>query len=73
MFINWLLKDQAAATPVFCATVKELEGVSGFYFNNCVICSESKSAQDEELSENLWNISEKMIEDILKTKLDVKS
>lgn len=53
--------EQAASTTVYCATVPELEGVSGLYFNNCYQCVPSKAAQDPELAKKLWDISCDMI------------
>ncbi|RWS30447.1 WW domain-containing oxidoreductase-like protein, partial [Leptotrombidium deliense] len=58
---------QAAATSVYCATAIELRGVTGLYFNNCVQCSPSTAAQDIELSELLWMLSDKMIENALQS------
>lgn len=57
--------QQAAATSVYCATVYELEGVGGMYFNNCCRCKPSASADDADLAKTLWAISEHMIEKVL--------
>ncbi|KAG5667716.1 hypothetical protein PVAND_015687 [Polypedilum vanderplanki] len=57
--------QQAAATTVYCATAQELTGLTGIYFNNCYICEPSKLSQDENLAKELWNLSEKMIGEIM--------
>ncbi|RWS11075.1 WW domain-containing oxidoreductase-like isoform X1 [Dinothrombium tinctorium] len=57
--------EQGAATSVYCATAVELDDVTGLYFNNCLQTSPSKAAQDIELSELLWILSDKMIENAL--------
>lgn len=57
--------QQAAATSVYCATVHELEGVGGMYFNNCCRCKPSAAADDADLQKTLWTISEHMIEKVL--------
>lgn len=56
---------QAASTSVFCATAQELNGTTGVYFNNCYRCQESSAAQDDELAENLWDISCDMVRQVL--------
>ncbi|KAJ8303308.1 hypothetical protein KUTeg_019704 [Tegillarca granosa] len=55
--------EQGAATTVYCATASELDGVGGIYFNNCCRCPPSSAAEDSELAQKLWDISEKMILD----------
>lgn len=59
--------QQAAATTIYCATAEELSSLTGLYFNNCFICEPSQISQNDELCEELWNISEKMIEQKLKS------
>ena len=56
-----VLQEQGAATTVYVATSPELETTGGLYFNNCTVCTPSKSAQDEELAEKVWSLSEQMI------------
>ncbi|XP_011697335.1 PREDICTED: WW domain-containing oxidoreductase isoform X2 [Wasmannia auropunctata] len=58
--------QQAASTPVFCATAPELEGLTGSYFNNCCRCQPSNPSQDPELAARLWTLSQDMITDVLK-------
>jgi WW domain-containing oxidoreductase len=59
--------QQAAATSVYCATAQELLGLTGIYFNNCYICEPSKASQDENLAKELWNLSEKMISEVMES------
>lgn len=53
--------QQGAATTVFCATAKELEGISGYYFNNCFQCTPAEAALDVEAGRRLWEISKRMV------------
>ncbi|KOC70667.1 WW domain-containing oxidoreductase [Habropoda laboriosa] len=58
--------QQAASTSVFCATAPELEGVTGFYFNNCYRCDPSNTALDPTLATRLWSVSQEMIINVMK-------
>ncbi|CAK9807295.1 WW domain-containing oxidoreductase [Anthophora plagiata] len=58
--------QQAASTSVFCATAPELEGVTGFYFNNCYRCDPSNAALDPMLAARLWSVSQEMIINVMK-------
>jgi len=60
--------QQAASTTVFCATATELTGLTGLYFNNCFFCEPSKLGQDDQLSEELWTLSESICKRILEEK-----
>lgn len=53
-------KEQGAATTIYCATSHELEGVGGFYFNNCCGCQPSNIATNEKFAKELWDFSEKL-------------
>ncbi|XP_055713158.1 WW domain-containing oxidoreductase [Phlebotomus papatasi] len=57
--------QQAASTSIFCAVAPELTGLTGIYFNNCFFCEPSQLSQNDQMSEKVWEISEKMIERIL--------
>lgn len=57
--------QQAAATTVYCAVAQELTGLSGIYFNNCYICEPSKLSQNEHLGKELWDLSEKIINEVM--------
>ncbi|KAG8198980.1 hypothetical protein JTE90_001780 [Oedothorax gibbosus] len=52
---------QAASTSVYCTAAHELNGVGGMYFNNCFRCRPSKAAEDEDLAQKLWDLSESMV------------
>ncbi|XP_034945686.1 WW domain-containing oxidoreductase isoform X2 [Chelonus insularis] len=58
--------QQAASTPVFCATAPELEGTTGIYLNNCYRCEVSNAAKDSDLAARLWNVSQEMIINVVK-------
>lgn len=51
---------QGAATTVYVATAKELEGKGGLYFADCNECEPSDYAKDKELAKKLWEWSEKV-------------
>lgn len=59
--------QQAASTTVYCATVPELTGLTGVYFNNCFLCEPSKLSQNEELAKDLWVLSLKIVENVFET------
>lgn len=64
----WLFffKQQAASTPVFCATAPELQGATGIYFNNCYSCESSSISQDSVIAARLWTVSQEMIINVVK-------
>ena len=58
----YLLKQQAAATPVFCAVDRNLDLMEGgLYWNNVSQCPPSVDAQDSVLAYRLWEISESLL------------
>ncbi|XP_023170717.2 WW domain-containing oxidoreductase [Drosophila hydei] len=57
--------QQAAATSVYCATANELTGLSGLYFNNCYFCDPSKLSRSGALQQQLWALSERLIQELL--------
>lgn len=63
------VQQQAAATTVYCATANELTGLSGLYYNNCFFCEPSKLSQSSTLQQQLWQLSEHLVEDILQEKI----
>lgn len=63
------VQQQAAATSVYCATANELTGLSGLYYNNCFFCEPSKLSQSSTLQQQLWQLSEHLVEDILQEKI----
>ena len=56
-----LIQEQGASCSVFCATVRELEGIGGYYFKNCCRCETSKEASNSRTASKLWQISQTMI------------
>jgi NAD(P)-dependent dehydrogenase (short-subunit alcohol dehydrogenase family) len=50
--------DKGAATSLHVATSAELEGVTGKYFDDCKESRYSSKADDREVAEKLWNLSE---------------
>ncbi|PIK58053.1 putative WW domain-containing oxidoreductase [Apostichopus japonicus] len=54
--------QQGAATTVYCATARELEGIGGLYFNSCCPCLPSEEASDEGLGEALREKCNSMIQ-----------
>ncbi|KAK0179882.1 hypothetical protein PV327_005593 [Microctonus hyperodae] len=58
--------QQAASTSIYCATVPELQGATGVYFNNCFRCEPSNAALNLSLASRLWNVSQEMIINIVK-------
>ncbi|MFQ5634498.1 MAG: SDR family oxidoreductase [Gammaproteobacteria bacterium] len=58
--------DQGAATQVYCAIDKNLDGVSGFYFEDCnPVEPEGPHMHDDALAAKLWNVSEQLTADYL--------
>ncbi|XP_065676210.1 WW domain-containing oxidoreductase-like [Hydra vulgaris] len=53
-------QSQGASTLVYCAASLEMEGVGGFYFNNCAGCAPSQLSSNEQLAKELWDFSEKL-------------
>jgi len=58
-------KQQGAASSVYCAAARELEGVGGQYYINCFRVHPSDEALVSKTSQKLWDISELMIEKAL--------
>lgn len=51
---------QGAATSCYVAARPELEGVTGKYFSDCAVSEPSRRANDEALSERLWDVSSQL-------------
>ncbi|XP_060576274.1 retinol dehydrogenase 12-like [Ruditapes philippinarum] len=51
---------QGAQTTIHCAVSKELDGVSGKYFSDCVIKEEASQVQQDDTALRLWKISAQM-------------
>lgn len=62
MFFVFFLKQQAAATPIFCAVSRDLDNVDGgIYWNSLYPCKPSIEAQDTVLAYRIWEISEALL------------
>ncbi|KAG7473550.1 hypothetical protein MATL_G00097090 [Megalops atlanticus] len=55
------VRQQGAATTVYCAVAPELDGLGGMYFNNCFRCLPSQEAQDKATAISLWELSERLV------------
>jgi NAD(P)-dependent dehydrogenase (short-subunit alcohol dehydrogenase family) len=64
--IEWLIKmftmnpEKGAQTSVYLATAREVEGISGKYFEKKLEKYPSRIAQDDALARRLWEVSERM-------------
>ena len=58
--VVWL-QEQGASCGVFAATVRELDGIGGYYFNNCCRCEPSDEACNSATAAKLWTFSETML------------
>ena len=52
---------QGAATQVFVATHPDLGGITGRYFSDCNEMEPTKAAQDADMAEKLWQVTEALI------------
>ena len=58
--------DQGAATQVYVAAHRNLDGVSGYYFEDCnPVTPDGPHMQDVALAERLWAVSEELTGDYL--------
>ncbi|CAH0596412.1 unnamed protein product [Chrysodeixis includens] len=51
---------EGAQTTIYLSVAKELQEVSGKYFNNCTETTPAKNALDDATAEELWKMSEKV-------------
>jgi hypothetical protein len=51
---------QGAATTVYCAVSKDLNGLGGLYFSDCNIATPLEIANDKEVSKKLFDLSENL-------------
>lgn len=54
---------QGAATSVYAAVAPELKGHSGAYLQDCHIAQPSSQAQDAEVAQKLWTVTEQQLKD----------
>ncbi|XP_018609723.1 retinol dehydrogenase 12 isoform X2 [Scleropages formosus] len=52
---------QGAQTSIYCAVEPELEKESGGYYSDCAPASCARSARDDEMAQNLWDLSCQML------------
>ncbi|UCG73220.1 MAG: hypothetical protein JSV45_02215 [Chromatiales bacterium] len=58
--------EQGAATQVYVAARRNLDGVSGYYFEDCnPVTPDGPHMQDVALAERLWAVSEELTGDYL--------
>jgi hypothetical protein len=62
-----------AKSPIYVATAKELEGVSGRYFDRLREVAPSKVAQDEDAARRLWDVSQRLVDSALNQPDDARS
>lgn len=53
--------EKGAATSVYLASSSEVEGVTGRYFADCRQKPPSRPARDDQATERLWEVSERLI------------
>mmetsp|Transcript_1801 Transcript_1801/g.3752 ORF Transcript_1801/g.3752 Transcript_1801/m.3752 type:complete len:388 (-) Transcript_1801:1275-2438(-) len=58
--------QQAASTPLYCATSPDVRGFTGYYMSDCQPSTPSQLACDHGLASRLWEQSELMIAEQLK-------
>lgn len=52
---------EGAQTPIYLAVSPEVEGVSGYYYDECSQAPTTHLARDENLAQKLWELSEKVV------------
>lgn len=65
-FLFWKNVEQGAATTCFAALHPSFGGVTGKYFIDCNEMEASELACDESLGKKLWDLSEKMVQPVMK-------
>ena len=56
---------QGAQTTIYCAVSEEMEGVTGKYLADCKITKTlNPQAEDDQLAERLWEVSEMLTQDL---------
>lgn len=58
---------QGTSTQIFVATHPDLEGVGGHYFSDCQPANSIPQGQDDALAEEVWRVTETIIQEILHT------
>jgi NAD(P)-dependent dehydrogenase (short-subunit alcohol dehydrogenase family) len=58
----FLTPQEGAATAIYVATSPDCANVSGMYFVKCKVAKTARRANDKQLAEKLWEVSEDIIE-----------
>ena len=58
-------KQLGSETPIYLATSKDIEGITGKYYSNMKETKTSTESNNQELQKKLWEVSMKIIEDNL--------
>jgi WW domain-containing oxidoreductase len=61
--IDFKTIPQGAATSCYVATYPALEGVTGFYFDDCNMAIPMPTMQDDAKARQLWEVSEALTAD----------
>ncbi|ENN77983.1 hypothetical protein YQE_05659, partial [Dendroctonus ponderosae] len=61
--INWFCKSrlEGAQTTIYCSVAKEIASLSGRHFHDCHVVDTYKTAQDPDISKQLWKVSEEVV------------
>nr|AEE63202.1 unknown [Dendroctonus ponderosae] len=61
--INWFCKSrlEGAQTTIYCSVAKGIESLSGKHFHDCHVVDTYKTAQDPDISKQLWKVSEEVV------------
>lgn len=59
-FLGLKTPEEGASTAIHLASSKVVEGLSGFYFEDCQIKEPSLQAQNSKLASDLWEVSERL-------------
>ena len=59
-------KQLGSETPIYLATSKDIEGITGKYYSNMRETKTSTESNNQELQKKLWEVSMKIIEDNLR-------
>ncbi len=69
-WLGWMFTktvEEGAATQTYLATHPSLEGVRGYYFDNCNVGEGTAYLADDALAAKLWEVSENLTRDYLPT------
>ena len=61
MYLFTKTPKQGAQTTIHCAVAREVEGVSGKYWDDSAIKAPSRAARDDDACANLWEYSVRLV------------